>query len=457
MGKKAGYGLGEAASCIVITLLSTFGLLYLTDIVKLSPSFAGIITAVGIFFSALISPVIGIFSDNLKTKWGRRRPLILISAIPQSIVVWLFFTNITFANHIFTGAYYLILILACYLFNTLLEIPHLALSAEMTQDSNERTSVMAWRSFMGQIGSVLAGPVIIIMYDWIAKGKGANIAATDSVGFLCILCIPMILISWHSTKGTELFPKKTRFELKDIVTGPLKNRSFIYLTLAFSFAMCVITITGAAGIYYLSYVLKLTDSQVSVVLFILFGLSIVWIPIIDIICTKFSKKIGWTIFMGMWAVAEGIFIQFFLHPGHIVITYIVFFFVGGGITGVCMIGWSMISDCIEIDQFKTGQRREGIYFGLLNFTQKIACAVSMLGIGYLLTAIGYKPGVDQTLNVQNWITGLNGLIGSAILVISIVLCWFVPLTAKRHKALRKAIALKEAGKPYNTTEFDDIL
>ena len=304
---KAGYGLAEGASCIVVTLFSTYALLYLTDIVKLTPSFAGTIVACGILSGAIFSPIIGIMSDNLKSKWGRRRPFILAAVIPQSLIVWLFFTKVDFSNNLYAQIYYLVLVLLYFLFNSLLETPHLALAAEMAQDYNERTNVLAWRSFMGQIGSILAGPVIIVLYDYLTKSNLPGTAVSITVGLLSLLCIPLVLVSWQSTKGTELFPEKTSFQFKDIFNGPLSNRSFLFLTIAFSFAMCAVTIIGAVGIYYLSYVLKLTDNQISIVLFILFGLSILWIPIIDIICSKIGKRLGWTIFIGMWAIAEGIF------------------------------------------------------------------------------------------------------------------------------------------------------
>ena len=246
---KAGYGLAEGASCIVVTLFSTYALLYLTDIVKLTPSFAGTIVAFGILSGAIFSPIIGIMSDNLKSKWGRRRPFILAAVIPQSLIVWLFFTKVDFSNNFYAQIYYLILVLLYFLFNSLLETPHLALAAEMAQDYNERTNILAWRSFMGQIGSILAGPVIIVLYDYLTISNQPGTAVSITVGLLSLLCIPLVLVSWQSTKGTELFPEKTSFQLKDIFDGPLSNRSFIFLTIAFSFAMCAVTIIGAVGIY----------------------------------------------------------------------------------------------------------------------------------------------------------------------------------------------------------------
>jgi glycoside/pentoside/hexuronide:cation symporter, GPH family len=457
VGIKVGYGLGEASSCIVITLLSVYGMVYLTDVVKMPPFFAGITIALGFLFGAFIDPVVGIISDNLKWKWGRRRPLILIAAIPQGIAVWCFFININFANQSFTRIYYLILLLCCFLFNSLLETPHLALSAEMSQDYNERTNILAWRSLMGQIGSVLAGPALIFLYEYLMKYNSVDVSVSISVGVLCVLSVPCVLYSWYSTKNTELFPKPAKFEFKEYLTGPFSNRSFILLTVAFTLTMCAVTMNGVAGIYYLSYVLMLTDLQISIVLFILFGLAIVWIPVIDFICIKFSKKIGWTFFVGMWAISEGIFIQFFLSPGNVMLTYIVFFFIGGGLTGAYMIGWAMISDCVEIDEYKTGKRHEGVYFGFMNFIQKCSCAFVMLAVGLLLKEIGYVADAEQSLYVRGWIKSINGVIGAIALISSILICWLVPITSNKHKALRIAIELKKRGKEFDSSAFKDLL
>ena len=299
---KMGYGLAEIASCIVTTLFAVYGLFYLTDIRGFSPSFGGAIVALGMLSAGVVNPIVGVVSDNLRSKWGRRRPFMLVIAIPQSLVVWLFFANIHFSSQVYAKVYYIILVLLYFFFNTLLETPHLALSAEMTQDYNERTNILAWRSFMGQIGSILGGTVFMLIYEHMIKTKTSSFSASMTVGVLSILCVPLILVSWYSTKGTELFPKENRFHFKDVVSGPLSNRSFIFLTAAFSLAMSCIYLNGAVGVYYLSYVLEMTKKQVSIVMFILFGLSILWIPVIDIICTRLGKCIGWTIFMGMWAI-----------------------------------------------------------------------------------------------------------------------------------------------------------
>ena len=153
----------------------------------------------------------------------------------------------------------------------------------------------------------------------------------------------------------------------------------------------------------------------------------------------------------------GVFIPFLLKPGNAILTYVVFFFIGGGITGVCMIAWSMISDCIEIDEFKSGKRREGVYFGVMNFVQCSCSAFAIWVAGIVLSNVGYKPDINQTVAVQSWIKHINGTSTAVILVISIILCWCFPITMKKHKALREAIALKKAGKEYDTSIFENML
>ncbi len=454
---KAGYSLGEASSCITVTLLSVYGMFFLTDIVKISPAVTGIIVSSGVFFSAFCDPVLGIYSDNLIIKWGRRRPLILISALPQGILLWLFFTKINFTSQATAEIYYFIIILLCFLFNSLLETPHLALSAEMTQNYDERTRVMAWRSFSGQIGSILGGPVAVLLFGFFSRTMSSSGAISFSTGLLGITGILFVLISWHSTTGTELFYNKTNFELKSIIKTSIFNKSFVYITTSFTLVMCVIAINSTAGIYYLKYTLHMDETQISIIFFILFGAAALWIPVIEIACLKFGKKTAWLIFIGMWAIVDEIYIQWILSPEKIFSIYLTFFFIGGGFIGVYMIGWSMISDCIEIDEFKTGIRREGMYFGVMNFIQKIASSFVIIIIGIYISMIGYEPDIEQTPHVQLCLKNLNGSITAIILFVSIVFCWLAPINRKKYNALKEAILLKESEKQYDISGFKDIL
>ncbi len=117
----------------------------------------------------------------------------------------------------------------------------------------------------------------------------------------------------------------------------------------------------------------------------------------------------------------------------------------------------MILDCIEVDEFKTGFRREGLYFGAIFFVQKILCACAMLGFGVYLRRIGYIADVAQKASSLFGIRIICGLAVAVLLVASIVLCLRMPMTRERHKALLESIRLKKEGKKYETSEISALL
>jgi GPH family glycoside/pentoside/hexuronide:cation symporter len=133
------------------------------------------------------------------------------------------------------------------------------------------------------------------------------------------------------------------------------------------------------------------------------------------------------------------------------------FFIGGGFTGVYMIGWAMIADCVEVDEFKTGQRREGLYFGFISFIQKGGCALAMWILGVALSWVGYVPDAPQTEGALMGIRSIYGLVGAGFLLLSIVLCYFMPMTREKHQALCEAIRLKKEGKEYDEAIIADII
>ncbi len=452
-----GYGAAEGANSMVFTLFYTFAMFFFTDVVKLDPTFAGTVFAVGILWNAFTDPAVGIWSDSLKSKWGRRRPFLLGVAFPFGLITWLLFTDFGLGPGL-SKIYFFTLVFLYFTVYAFLETPHLALSAEMTQDYDERTGLIAWRTGCSQVGSIIAGSTPLLMVAYYTEVFGSkNMAWSIMAATLGVACVPPILIAWRATRGYELFPDKTTFHISDIVQGPMKNRPFRFLVAAYTLGLIAMTIGGGVGMYFMTYLMGFTESQISIALFIVFGVAILWIPIIDYISSRLGKRRAWFIFIGMWAVVQGLFIQFLIQPGNIAFFYTICFFAGGGFTGVYMIGWSMIPDCVEVDEFKTGQRREGLYFGFISFIQKGACAAAMWILGMALSWVGYAPDAVQSEATLQGIRNIYGLGEMCFLILSIIFCYFMPMNKDKHRALCEAIHLKKEGKEFDETCIADII
>ena len=117
----------------------------------------------------------------------------------------------------------------------------------------------------------------------------------------------------------------------------------------------------------------------------------------------------------------------------------------------------MIPDVVEVDEFKTGKRREGLYFGVATFVQKMGSAFALLILGQALLWIGYVPKVEQSASTLLGLRIMFGPILAALILASIIAAYFFPMTRERHKALLEAIEAKRAGEAWDETGFKELL
>jgi GPH family glycoside/pentoside/hexuronide:cation symporter len=147
-----------------------------------------------------------------------------------------------------------------------------------------------------------------------------------------------------------------------------------------------------------------------------------------------------------------------VRPDTLVFFYVLAALASGGVISVTMTGWSMIPDVVEVDEYKTGQRREGLYFAFFSFSRKISVAVAIWLVGQVLNWIHYVPEVyPQTPGAEQGIRLLYAEGTAFFLVLAMVLAYLLPMTKQKHDALRAAIAVKREGGTADESEFKDLL
>lgn len=454
---KFGYGSAEGANSMIWTAFYIFFLFFLTDVVKMDPAFAGFIMMIGVMWDAITDPLVGIWSDSLKSKWGRRRPFLLGVAIPYGIISWLLFTDPNLSP-VMTKAYFIAMVILYFTAFTCLNVPQTAMAAEMTQDYDERTSLVSYRALWSQVFSIIGGAVPLSLAAYLGgvfgdQGTGWSLMAA----ILGLVCIPLILITWRSTRGYEIFPEVTQVHIKDIYNAVFKNRPFRYTIGLWASTLVATNIAGAVMVYFMTYYMGFDENQASIAFLIFFGCTVFWIPFINITSSKIGKRWAFIIFMGIWALVQGVGVIFFIRPETVILMYVLLFLGSAGVVGIWLIGWSMIPDVVEVDEFKTGQRREGLYFGIIAFSQKTASAIALWVTGLLLSWVGYVPNVPQS---EEALFGIRIMYAEGVtlfLILGIISAYLLPMTKEKHDALREAIALKKEGKECNTSSFEDII
>jgi sugar (glycoside-pentoside-hexuronide) transporter len=460
MKVKLGYGAGGLGAQMIYNNFILWAMIFFTDFVGFGPAFAGTIIAVGTLWDAITDPTIGYLSDKLDPEKGRRRSFIRWFFIPLGIISCLLFTNFGFSETA-NKVYFVIVVLAFYTLQTLIEVPYSALGAEITQDYDERTSLGATRNLFYVISMLLSNGMFLMVFVLNDYFNNFNLSWSVSGAIYGVLIMISLWVAYKLTEGYELkeVGEIHKFSFKTMFGEPLKNKTFRYVTAMFALAIVGLSAAATTFVYYFMKTLGFSENGLFAFLIGLTLVGFISIPFADYLSKKFSKKVSWIVNMTTWAAAMIIF-PVFIFKQTVTIPLLVVFalLMGIGFNVIFQIIWSMIPDCVEVDELKTGKRREGMYYGVISFIQKLFSAIAILIVGVVLEKIGYDPSLEVlTPETLNGIANLFGFSVSIPVVLAVLVGVFYPMSRSRHALLMKALELKKSGKQYSTEGMEDIL
>ncbi len=250
---KIGFGAGELSSSIFFTITSFWLMNFLTDEIRLSASLAGLALLIGKIWDAVIDPFIGYYSDRTRSRWGRRRPYLLLFSIPLGIAFVLMFRN----PHIETQTYKFIWVLLTYSFfctvYSLTNIPYNALLPEMSTDYHERTNISAYKQFFAVIGTLLGAGVAMPIMAMFSNRTSGFIGMSAVFGFLASLSLLVTFFSIQEPKITEKQKSdNVLISLKEVFS----NKPYLLLLITWFFNSTAVAIMQSMLIYYYKYILN---------------------------------------------------------------------------------------------------------------------------------------------------------------------------------------------------------
>jgi sugar (glycoside-pentoside-hexuronide) transporter len=456
---KIGYGAPGWATLFTFTMFTTYGLFFFTDVVGLSAAFAGIVMSIGTIWDAISDPIVGTISDMRNPKKGRRRPFMFWFAIPFGISTWLLFSDFGLGDTA-TKVYFVIIAIFFYTMQTLIDIPYTALSGEMTPDYDERSTLGSVRIVWALLG-VIFGGMVLFFTEQIQATFGVSEQTSWSIAFagFGILCTASIYVGWKATKGyeNESAINVEKFTFKAITEGPLKNVGFRHVAGAFIFGIIAQAIFLGTMTYYLYYDLKLSDGQVASVNTIMWIIGLLWVWPVNKLSQAFSKKFSWNVSFGIWAVCMIIFPWLINKPGSAIAPIVMFSILVVGLNALYQVIYALIPDCVEVDELKSGDRKEGIYYSTATISQKVASAIAISILGAVLTAIGYDAATEPSAYTLQGIKIIFS-IGPTIACLLSMLCMASnPLNKNRHREVCAALERKKAGDDIDLKEFKDLI
>jgi glycoside/pentoside/hexuronide:cation symporter, GPH family len=369
----------------------------------LSAFWLGAIMIVPRLWDALSDPVIGHISDNTRTRWGRRRPYLLIGGIlvavffvvmwwiPKGDLVRTWFPTES-GYHAFQLAYILFSLLLFFTSVNIFEIPHGALGMEMTTDYHERTRLFSAKSFVGNLFAMSTPWLFALANMEVFKGTGGNEADGMRYVSLMIAAILIPLSFWWTYKLREPgFIKAAKHEKTPFwrdMKRSASNRNFIMLTLTiFTLAMgfnFVQLLGSYIPIFYIfggdkvagAYLLGINGTVWAITgLLAVFPLN--WIS------PKLGKRNTLTIAILLMCLAQLSKIVCY-NPHYPYLITIPIVLLSTGMLFFFTLGSSMVGDICDEDELKTGYRAEGSFYSIFWWFIKMGTALASLVAGALI-------------------------------------------------------------------------
>ena len=429
---RIGYGIGDIAICLYWSGVGLYLLYFYTDVVGISPSLAGLIYGIGMFWDAITDPFMGYIAERTRTRWGVYRPYLLFGNLPLALSFLLLFWVPPFDGVIL----FIFLLFANLLHRTcftLVSVPFSSLTPRITSDSQERTNLTGFRMMGAQTGTNLMALLAFPIIFWFG-------GEDESIGFLVLAAIAgLSAIAIHTiTFITVKEPlndqgiERVGGSLSEAARAVGKNGPF-WLVFSATLIVGITTIFfGNNLIYYTKYALDLHEHQ-GTILFTSGIVAFLSIPIWWLISNRVGKKITWLISSSITLVALMVFYIYEINTLLELLFLVAFIGFGSGAGGILF--WSMLPDTIEYGEVKTGIRSESSLYGFMTFAQKGSIAFAIIILGIVLDYIGFKANELQSESTIESMKAIMTIIPTIGVATSLVIIYFYPIDAKMHKEL----------------------
>ncbi|WP_204345829.1 MFS transporter [Psychroserpens algicola] len=419
-GQKVAFGVGMFANQMFPAIMGIFMVVLVQDL-----GFPGWMWGVIFFapriFDSITDPIMGFISDNTKSKWGRRRQYVLIGGIIMG-VSYIFMWQLFKENSLqFNFWYFFLWSILFYLGLTLFSVPYVAMGYEMSDDFHERTHIMAVAQFIGQWAWVIAPLFWIIMYDpsWFSSAEVAVRQLSIWVAIPCAICaiVPALFIKSESTLHKDYEPLNTSnignslMKIYYSFVEAFKIKEFRKICAATFLIFNAFNTVAALTFFVIVYKLFNGDAEASGIWVSMFGClgaigtTFIVIPVVTWMSKIFGKKKAFLIAQGISIV--GYFMLWFLFvPGKPWMYIIALPFFSFGIGSLFTIMMSMTADIIDVDEFYTGKRREGIFGAIYWWMVKVGFAIAGALSGVIIGIVGFNPDLATT-DQQPAVDGLH--------------------------------------------------
>jgi glycoside/pentoside/hexuronide:cation symporter, GPH family len=398
---RLAFGLSGLADNVIGTFIGVHLFMFYTDVIGLSALYVSAGLTVALVWNALSDFAMGRISDRTRWKSGRRRPYILLGALPVGIAFTLLLSPPTWLTGSGLAVYFTVTLLALFTMKTMVQVPALALLPELARESLERTRLAASREQLGNVGDLLGLllPIALLMALGAADEGASAELARSSFGIAAIVIGAIaslaILGLYAGTREDRAVPPPRQVPVRELLAALRGNQPFRALWGAAALGALALSFVQSMILYVLEHVMQEHDPAVHLGAFVVNAVAaILSYPM----WTRFTAKVGKaTAFRtGLGVSSLAFFTVFFVGPGDYVALAFVMAFSGVANVGFWMLLHALNADVTDLDARRHGERREGLFAGFAALVKKLAIAGAAAGVGLGLTLIGYEQHVTPS-------------------------------------------------------------
>ncbi|MFN7746808.1 MAG: MFS transporter [Hyphomonadaceae bacterium] len=388
----------------------------------------GLAMTIALFLDALSDPVVGYWSDNFRSKWGRRHPFMYASALPVAASFFLLWNPPEGWSDIALFWYVLVISVLIRTCITFYETPSSALAPELSDNYDQRSGLLSLRFFFGWTGgNMMAVIMFVVLFPAFATptipNGQFNKDAYSTYGMIAsVMIFVAIMVSALGTHK-RIVHLKAPPPVRTLSIGlifkeifeTLANRSFIALFLAAIFGSIASGLSASMTFYFTSFFWGFTPQQTGLLTISVFVSAIIGAVMAPLVTKSIGKKqgamiIGLVAFLGAPLPIVLRLLGVMPENGDPTLFWIVMLanMVDTGLI-ICfqILSASMLADLVEDAEIKTGRRSEGIFFAASTFIRKSVQGLGVITAGFVLAAAQFPAGVKPEQIPEDALTRLG--------------------------------------------------
>jgi GPH family glycoside/pentoside/hexuronide:cation symporter len=470
---RIAYGIGGAAGGIKNNGFDYVLLLFYSQVLGLSAVLVAAALWIALIFDAVSDPVIGYWSDNARTKLGRRHPYMYAAMVPVAIAYFFVWNPPADLAGMGLFGWLLTLTIIVRLMYTLFEVPHHALAAELSQDYDSRTSLMSFRyffSWMAGLGIQVTLFLVLLQPSEADPSGFSYVPGWHTYGLIgsiaIFTAIALSSFGTHRHIPNLKAPPPQRILTPSRIIGEIletiSNPSFRALFIATLFGLLASGISATLNQYINGFFWGFTSDQIGLITFGVFLSAVMALIIAPLAGKRFGKKRA-AITIGLLAFTLApapVFARLLgLLPAngtnelfYIVLTVTIIDI--ALIIAYQMLTASMVADIVEQSELDTGRRSEGVFFAGISFIRKLAQGIGVLSASAILASAAIVPGMKPTEASAESISSLG--LGYAVTLLTVWMLMILCLTFYRISRADHEQNLRDLAGGHSTGKPEDV-